>query len=476
MCGIFGIISASPLEPGDLKTLAHHAEQRGRDSSGLVIAKADGYDVQRADFAIHRLLREVRPRKTRMVMGHSRLITNGLSDNQPVVRDGVIVLHNGIIVNDEVVWGKLRKARQLQVDTEVIAAIAAEHLEAGGEVEGIAAAVRGQCRGVVACAIAVPRLGKLVLFSNNGSLYIGYKGAVLNFASEAYALGEIGCTDVRQVYNPVVADIPVSESISIKDRAGRSQNLIPALTFNSAEEAILVHPRPELRRCTRCVLPETMPFIKFDDEGVCNYCHNYKKRNKPKPREELFSLVEPYRRKEGSDCIVPFSGGRDSCYALHLIVNELKMKPVTYTYDWGMVTDLGRRNISRMSAELGVREHHRGRRHFEETREHRQESARLAEGPASRHDQHSDGRRQALLPTCRNHEAADGDRPQPVGLEPAGGHSLQGRVPGRAAGFRGRARLYQQRVEADALPAPASQGHDAELRLLQQLAVGYDVG
>ena len=30
------------------------------------------------------------------------------------------------------------------------------------------------------------------------------------------------------------------------------------------------------------------------------------------------------------------------------------MRPVTYTYDWGMVTDLGRRNISRMCAELGV--------------------------------------------------------------------------------------------------------------------------
>ena len=52
--------------------------------------------------------------------------------------------------------------------------------------------------------------------------------------------------------------------------------------------------------------------------------------------------------------MVPFSGGRDSCYALHLIVNELGMKPVTYTYDWGMVTDLGRRNISRMCGELGV--------------------------------------------------------------------------------------------------------------------------
>jgi hypothetical protein len=77
-------------------------------------------------------------------------------------------------------------------------------------------------------------------------------------------------------------------------------------------------------------------------------------RNKPKPKDELFKLVEPYRRANGPDCIVPFSGGRDSCYGLHLIVNELKMKPITYTYDWGMVTDLGRRNISRMCAKLGV--------------------------------------------------------------------------------------------------------------------------
>ncbi|HDZ9635911.1 TPA: glucosamine 6-phosphate synthetase, partial [Vibrio cholerae] len=95
-------------------------------------------------------------------------------------------------------------------------------------------------------------------------------------------------------------------------------------------------------------------FIHFDDKGVCNYCNTYKPRNIPRPKEELFELVKPYRKNNKTDCIVPFSGGRDSCYGLHLIVNELKMKPVTYTYDWGMVTDLGRRNISRMCAELGV--------------------------------------------------------------------------------------------------------------------------
>lgn len=354
MCGIFGLVVNAPAAPTDLPALAHHAEQRGRDSSGLVIARAEGYDVHRADFTIRQLLRKVSIGETRMVMGHSRLITNGLSDNQPVVRDGIIVIHNGIVVNHADIWPTLSKVRELQVDTEVIAAIAAEHLESGGAVEDVASAVLSRCKGVVACALAVPRLGKLVLFSNNGSLYLGTKAGVTSFASEAYALRQTGYANVRQIFDAVVLEIPEQTAITVNELKGRKQNLIPELTFNSIEERLLVYPQPQLRRCTRCILPETMPFIRFDERGVCNYCHNYKLRNKPKPKEELLRLVEPYRRKEGNDCIVPFSGGRDSCYGLHLIVNELKMKPVTYTYDWGMVTDLGRRNISRMCAELGV--------------------------------------------------------------------------------------------------------------------------
>lgn len=354
MCGIFGIVNVSEALADGLPILAHHAEQRGRDSSGLVIVREDRFEVERADYPIRKLLRAVSVGKTRMVMGHSRLITNGLADNQPVVRDGIIVIHNGIIVNHDDIWTQLSKTRELQVDSEVIAAIAAEHLEAGGAVEEIAAKVLSECKGVVACALAIPQLGKLVLFSNNGSLYVGDKGSSVYFASESFALSQAGCKNIRQVYDPVILDVPAVEAISIKDHKGRVQNLIPELVLKSAEEKLLVYAEPELRRCTRCILPETMPFIRFDDEGVCNYCHNYKPRNAPKPKEELFKLVEPYRREHGPDCIVPFSGGRDSCYGLHLIVNELKMKPITYTYDWGMVTDLGRRNISRMCAELGV--------------------------------------------------------------------------------------------------------------------------
>lgn len=355
MCGIFGVISKTTVSPAELRLLAKHSEQRGRDSSGLFFVEQGGYQLYRATESITSLLKKVNPSSTSFVMGHSRLITNGLADNQPVYRDSVCVIHNGIVVNHESLWKTIDKERKQEIDTEIIAAIAASALEDGESVDEIAKKVTSQCEGVVACALALPRLGKLCLFSNNGSLYVGTKGNSDYFASESFPLDKLGCVDVRQVTDGIVLDIPESkDEVAIQEINHRATNLIPTLGKHSEEEKLLEYRHHNLRRCTKCLLPETMPYIRFDHEGVCNYCHHYKLRNKPRPTEEMFKLVEPYRRAHGNDCIVPFSGGRDSCYGLHLIINELKMRPITYTYDWGMVTDLGRRNISRMCAKLGV--------------------------------------------------------------------------------------------------------------------------
>lgn len=355
MCGIFGAIGTSALPPQDLNALVTHAQQRGKDSSGLMFLGNSGYEVHRADYRITRLLGEVSCGNSPVVFGHSRLITNGLADNQPVVRDGVCVFHNGIVVNDEALWPTLSKPRQLHVDTEIIATMAAELLEAGTPLNEVPQHILSACHGVVACAMVLPALGKLVLFSNNGSLYLGRKHGGWVYASESFALQQMGCTDIEQVRSAVVLDIPASpKPVVVSDKATDRPDLIPSLGTSAGEEQLLEYRPYRLRRCTRCVLPETMPFIHFDEAGVCNYCRHYKPRNRPRPMEELLRLVEPYRRAKGDECIVPFSGGRDSCYGLHLIVKELKMRPITYTYDWGMVTDLGRRNISRMSAALGV--------------------------------------------------------------------------------------------------------------------------
>ncbi|MGJ0308715.1 hypothetical protein [Aliarcobacter cryaerophilus] len=360
MCGIFGQISKNKINKENFIKLVEHSEQRGIDSSGLIYFENDNYKINRADYNIKKLLNKIKPYSSKIVLGHSRLITNGLGDNQPVIRNNICVIHNGIIVNEKDIWKKLSVQRKYQIDSEVIAAIAEESLNNNILIDEIPNKILSACRGVVACALVLPKFGKLLLFSNNGSLYVGYIDDDIYFASERYALDQIDCKNIKQVKNEsLILDIAYTNNdFIIFDENSRVENLIPEFKFNQNDEKLLefkTFDQINLKRCTKCILPETMPFIRFDDNGVCNYCHNYKKRNKPKPKEELFKLVEPYRRLGTElDCIVPFSGGRDSCYGLHLIVNELQMKPVTYTYDWGMVTDLGRRNISQMCGDLGV--------------------------------------------------------------------------------------------------------------------------
>ena len=131
MCGIFGIISQKSIEKKELKMLAHHSQQRGKDSSGLIFIGGGKYQIYRADYSIDRLLSKAKPYNSPVVLGHSRLITNGLADNQPVLRDGIFVLHNGIIVNDDEIWKNLSVERKHKIDSEVIAGIALEHIKNG---------------------------------------------------------------------------------------------------------------------------------------------------------------------------------------------------------------------------------------------------------------------------------------------------------------------------------------------------------
>lgn len=355
MCGIFGGVSQNSIELSALKKLANFATTRGQDSSGIVVCESGVYRAYRADFSINSLFPKAHLSSPTTLIGHSRLVTNGNFDNQPVQYDGIFLIHNGIVLNTDELWSQTDKVRHLQIDSEIIAALLLENIEAGLELREAAEAVLDRIVGVAACAVLIPALGKLILFSNNGSLYKAtYEGALL-FSSERYPLEQINAQEICQVTKPELFDADSSFSeIKIQEWNSYKHFLVADLVSNPKEEALLLYERPDLTRCTKCILPSTMPFIYFDSEGICNYCNNYQLRNVPKPKSQLFELVEKYRRVSGEEVVVPFSGGRDSCYGLHLIVKELGLKPITYTYDWGMVTDLGRRNISRMSSSLGV--------------------------------------------------------------------------------------------------------------------------
>ena len=66
--------------------------------------------------------------------------------------------------------------------------------------------------------------------------------------------------------------------------------------------------RENLKKCSKCILPSTYPFIEFDNEGVSNYFKNYKKQDFLGD-EKLFEILDKYRSKNGEpDCVVGLSG------------------------------------------------------------------------------------------------------------------------------------------------------------------------
>jgi glucosamine--fructose-6-phosphate aminotransferase (isomerizing) len=109
-----------------------------------------------------------------------------------------------------------------------------------------------------------------------------------------------------------------------------------------------------MKRCTRCILPETFPGIKFDDQGVCNYCHDYKPVQ-VLGEKELIKTLSRYQNKEGDyDMVVPISGGRDSAFVLHQMVTKYNMRVLALTVDSGAILPKGYRNVKRIIEVLDV--------------------------------------------------------------------------------------------------------------------------
>src|SRR6266481_1165671 len=94
-----------------------------------------------------------------------------------------------------------------------------------------------------------------------------------------------------------------------------------------------------LKKCRRCGLPETYETIEFDAEGICNICRNRAHRDEQidwaDRKKMLGDLIEQYRGKYDYDCIVPFSGGKDSTFTLWYLVRKFKLKPLVVSFDHG---------------------------------------------------------------------------------------------------------------------------------------------
>lgn len=94
-----------------------------------------------------------------------------------------------------------------------------------------------------------------------------------------------------------------------------------------------------VKKCTVCLVPETVDTISFDNDGVCSVCRQVEKKDVIDWEQRgswLDSIIDEYRHQGIYDCIVPYSGGKDSVFQLYYIVRELKLKPLVVRYNhWG---------------------------------------------------------------------------------------------------------------------------------------------
>ena len=113
-----------------------------------------------------------------------------------------------------------------------------------------------------------------------------------------------------------------------------------------------------MKKCTKCGLPETYETIEFNEVGICNICLQREHRDTSidwnDRKQMLDDVIEKYRGKHAYDCIVPFSGGKDSTFTLYYLVKKYKLKPLVIQFNHGFMRPNLLKNNERTFKKLGV--------------------------------------------------------------------------------------------------------------------------
>ncbi|MBU0881694.1 MAG: hypothetical protein KKE81_05800 [Candidatus Omnitrophica bacterium] len=402
MCGIFGFIANNNADitkgelTGALGSLVKLSQRRGCEAAGFSILSGSKISVYKKAKNPTAMLKSASfksyidssvvdaPRSGKMIItapiiaiGHTRLVTNGsqaiAENNQPINAGHMVGVHNGIITNDEYLRQQHPELKDLPgshsgSDTWVLYNLLNKYYEIEKGVPGAIRRIYREVEGSASIGFLCDLSASMVIATNMGALYYwsDARQGVFVFGSERFIVeGFLRKNSLKLIYDvksvrqlePFTAAVINAEDLApqvfkLSDDHAESPMISSNIKIYDIIDLSVTH--TALRRCTKCVLPHTYPFITFDEDGVCNYCRKYKKQEFL-GKEALEEVLARYRSKNGEpDCIVGFSGGRDSSYGLHVLKTEFNMHPIAYTYDWAMVTDLARRNQARITGKLGV--------------------------------------------------------------------------------------------------------------------------
>lgn len=118
----------------------------------------------------------------------------------------------------------------------------------------------------------------------------------------------------------------------------------------------------EYQICTRCIMDTSDSEITFDENGVCNHCHQFDTVLKPKwyPNEQgrliAEQLVEKIKKENISneyDCVLGLSGGVDSSYLAYIAV-KMGLRILAVHVDAGWNSEIAVQNIEKICKKLKI--------------------------------------------------------------------------------------------------------------------------
>lgn len=199
MCGIVGVLGTHEVAPIIVEALKR-LEYRGYDSAGIATVDGGTLDRRRAvgklvnlsDLLVHD------PLAGKSGIGHTRWATHGaasLKNAHPHKAGRVAVVHNGIIENFRELRAELAEAGigyETDTDTETVALLAEQYLDAGHSPEEAAAATIARLEGAYALCFLFDGQEDLMVAARKGSpLAIGHGEGEMYVGSDAIALAPL---------------------------------------------------------------------------------------------------------------------------------------------------------------------------------------------------------------------------------------------------------------------------------------------
>lgn len=199
MCGIIGIVGKDAVSDRLVDGLKR-MEYRGYDSAGVCTVHDGQLIRRRAEGKLINLVEVLKKDDAPGMIGiaHTRWATHGApttNNAHPHATTEVALVHNGIIENFKSLREELSargRSFESETDTEVVAHLLSEQVEAGKSPQEAVQAVLPQLRGAFALAIAFKSNPDLLIGARLGSpLVVGYGEGETYLGSDALALAPL---------------------------------------------------------------------------------------------------------------------------------------------------------------------------------------------------------------------------------------------------------------------------------------------